>query len=195
MQIGILHWCSFDLLPNKMHFRSLALLATSIASLTAQNFFITSPVQTTSWKAGETVKISWNPADKPAIQATKIDIELVNGDSNNANFVQQIASGLDATAKSFDFKVPDTLAPATDYFLRMSGVAADGKKSYNFSSRFSILGGKGASATNATAKATPTTTATASTPSKSPVPSGNLDSGVSRYTPLLAFLAVPYLML
>ena len=181
----------------KLSLASIALLASAIGSALAQNFFITSPVQTTSWKAGDTVKIQWNAVEKPAFPASKIQIELVDGDSNNANLVTVITADLSGDAKSYEWKVPDSVASKTDYFLRMAAIGSDGKKSYNFSSRFGITGGKGNTATASSEKNKPSSTA-----NKKPTETGtkkddvDYDNSASGVAPsiLAAFFAVPWFM-
>lgn len=107
-----------------------------------QNYFITNPVESTVFQAGETVTISWIDAEAPEIVANSISIELVDGDSNNAQLVTVIAPDIPASAKSLEWTVPKDLKPQNSYFLRMKASSESGEESFNFSARFSILGGE-----------------------------------------------------
>ena len=121
----------------------LALLA-AITSVLAQNFYITSPVTGTSFNANDNAELKWNLLDSPSMaDAVAISIDLVNGDANAASLVVNIVENLKADARAFSWKVPGNLKTGEDYFLRMWAVNANGQRSYNYSSRFKIVGGSG----------------------------------------------------
>lgn len=97
---------------------------------------------------------------------TSIGIEIVDGDSNNANLVQLISTAIPAKTTSYSYKVPSNLTPKTDYFLRMYAIGANGAKSYNYSARFAIMGGS----PTAVIPESVTTTLSSASPSLSPKP-------------------------
>ena len=117
-------------------------LTTLVSTVLSQAFYITEPTGG-SWFAGKSAVIKWQSAQAPNIAAQIIQIELVNGDSNNANFVTMITYNFPAKSTELTWPVPADLEPKDDYFLRMSGTSATGEKAYNFSARFKISGGSG----------------------------------------------------
>ena len=117
----------------------LTLFAIFCKVILAQNY-ITNPVQGTVFNAGEVETILWNRLNEVDVKSVRID--LVDGDSNNARFVMLIAE-LSPTVISYDWKVPSDLVSKSDYFLRMSSRGKNGQVVYNYSARFSIVGGSG----------------------------------------------------
>lgn len=109
----------------------------------AQNYYITNPVQGTVFKAGEKETILWNKLNEQELLDVKsIRIDLVDGDSNNARLVRLVAE-VSPNINVYEWKVPSDLVAKSDYFLRMSARSKSGQVVYNYSARFSILGGTG----------------------------------------------------
>lgn len=106
----------------------------------AQNYYITNPIEGSVFNAGEVETILWNRLNDVDVKSIRID--LVDGNSNNARFVKLIAE-LPSNVISYDWRVPSDLVSKSDYFLRMSARSKSGKVVYNYSARFSILGGSG----------------------------------------------------
>ena len=109
----------------------------------AQNYYITNPIQGTVFKAGEKETILWNKLnDQELLDVKSVRIDLVDGDSNNARLVRLVAE-VSSNVNVYDWNVPSDLVPKSDYFLRMSARSKSGQVVYNYSARFSILGGTG----------------------------------------------------
>ena len=123
----------------------LLLILTFVYLSVAQNFFITDPIQSTAWKAGSTVRIKWDPVKEPQLGTVdRIDLDLVDGDANDARQVAKIASGIRGNATSIDYQVPADLSNKGDYFIRMTAIGPNGETSNNYSGRFRVTGGKDA---------------------------------------------------
>lgn len=108
----------------------------------AQNYYITNPIQGTVFTANNTASIVWVKVENPQLSdVNSIRIDLVDADPDNARFVRLVAE-VPPSVSSFEWKVPSTLEPKSDYFLRMGAKSKTGRVVYNYSARFSILGGK-----------------------------------------------------
>ncbi|RUS34198.1 Ser-Thr-rich glycosyl-phosphatidyl-inositol-anchored membrane family-domain-containing protein [Jimgerdemannia flammicorona] len=142
-----------------------ALLA-FVTFATAQNYFITNPVENTTWQAGKTYKITWTDgSDKD------ISIKLLNGPTPQTQTVYRIiATNVSGNALSYTWTCPTTV-PASDSW---SVMISDGNVT-SYSHPFHVNSGNGtisfsAASTPAAAAVTssgtnpPTSTAASSAP-------------------------------
>lgn len=106
-----------------------------VSTISATDFYITSPYAATKWRQNETVKITWNllPGGE---EISSISIDLMDGDDNNASVVMNIASYITKDCSHHDWYIPCNLSPSHTYFIRLTG---NGNTAiYRFSHRFSI---------------------------------------------------------
>ncbi|KAG9301220.1 hypothetical protein G9A89_012603 [Geosiphon pyriformis] len=101
----------------------LSLFSVLIGSIAATDFNLISPWGETVWKAGDDCTIIWGVLKKggeaAAPEVTKVNLDLMQGDFNNANLVANIGSNLDVNMGKYLLKnVPDYPA-GSDYFVRV----------------------------------------------------------------------------
>ena len=90
--------------------------------------------------AGADTDLTWSYDGNPPI--SKMNIDLVNGNSENLKLVISIAADVDPTAKTYTWKVPLQIDNANDYAIRATATS-NGATIYRFTSRFTVQGGTG----------------------------------------------------
>lgn len=113
---------------------SILLLLLNIASFAFAKIIVNSPL--TAWKAGTSVKISWEPVGGDDLQY--VDFHLMSGPSHNLVLVRKIASAVPVqTVNYVSYIVPDDLSPDEIYTIRATG----GDTFVQYTGFFKILGG------------------------------------------------------
>ena len=102
----------------------------------ATDFYITSPYSAISWKAGEQARITWDLI-QGGVDVNAIDVELLDGDSNNAKVIGVIASGLPADVRSIAWTVPADFQRTDSAFVRVRGKGPSGIVD-RYSHRFAV---------------------------------------------------------
>jgi hypothetical protein len=119
------------------------------------DFYITNPYSVSKWRQNDNVKISWNiiPGGH---DIESVNIDLMDGDDDNASLIANIGSSISASQTSFDWYIPFTVNSSNTYFIRLTGNGPN--PVYRFSHRFSIEGnGKWApKITSSSTNSTPT---------------------------------------
>ncbi|KAK9737689.1 hypothetical protein K7432_018469 [Basidiobolus ranarum] len=92
---------------------ALALLANAVSA----DYSIVEPVEGTEWAPGKTVTISWIEVPGTTTPA-KIDLALMVGDPALLQVSQTIASGIDSSAGTYTWTVPEGVTPSTLYAVR-----------------------------------------------------------------------------
>ncbi|KAF8964849.1 hypothetical protein BGZ46_000714 [Entomortierella lignicola] len=98
-----------------MRFTIVAVVASLISAVMAQDAYPTAPIATTQWVAGTSPTVQWkltNPANK-----TALSIDLFKGDPTHQQQVQSFGNA-PAGATSFKITLPATL-PADFYSIRI----------------------------------------------------------------------------
>lgn len=104
----------------------------------ATDFYITSPYDSVSWKAGKPAKITWDIIPGGP-EVSSVSVDLMDGDDNNAHVLQPIASGLSPSETSYEWVVPESFPATNTVFIRVRGHGTTSDV-YRFSHRFSIQG-------------------------------------------------------
>lgn len=117
--------------------------------------YIWSPYAATQCGAGRPCPIAWNIAqDGP--QFSKVDIEVLAGDANNAQVIAPVVLGYDLSqGNTYVWNVPSSFKQYPDAFIRIRGVGTDYD---SYSHRFPIA----AAGCTLTPNVVPTGTATGS---------------------------------
>lgn len=113
-----------------------------VAIAQAVDFYITSPWEKIIWKAGDTIQIAWNLLPGGS-DITGINLDLMDGNNEKANYISNIAAGLDPNTKFFNWEVPLTVQNSEHYYIRISGIGA--QPIYRYSNKFMLWGGEGSS--------------------------------------------------
>jgi hypothetical protein len=141
----------------------------------ATDFYITSPYDLVSWKAGRSATISWDIVSGGPHVST-ISVDLMDGNDSEAHVIQNIATGLSPDTTSVQWKVPQNFPSMNTAFLRVRGEG--GKKSVQrFSHRFEIFGSSKGSSDLLSLATKPASTETTTTSS------GGNSSSTIRITP------------
>ncbi|KAF9922244.1 hypothetical protein FBU30_007683 [Linnemannia zychae] len=87
--------------------------------------WLVQPIGSSVWAQGTTYVISWGPNPDPVYSASlnsniPIDIRLMQGAPDNLREIAVLSSGVDASIHKFDWLIPETIPPATDYSIRLS---------------------------------------------------------------------------
>lgn len=107
----------------------------------AHDFYITQPWAETSWKAGETVTITWKLYQNVGPEAGGINIDLMDGDDLAANLLLNVAANLRPESVSYDWTIPKSVSSSDRVFIRITGMGE--VANYRFSHRFTITEGEG----------------------------------------------------
>lgn len=157
--------------------RVVCILALTLTTVFATDFYITNPYAVTKWQQDETVKITWNllPGGE---EISSISIDLMDGDDINASVIMNIASYIPKDSTCFDWYIPCNLQPSNTYFIRLTG---NGKTPiYRFSHRFSIEKGckwHSSSSTSNSSTSSSSSTRLSSTSTQFSVTSSSVSSG------------------
>lgn len=89
------------------------------------DFYITSPYSAVSWKAGETVKITWNVIAGGS-DVSSVQVDLMDGDDSNAHVLMPIASGVSPSTTGINWQVPENFQKSTTVFIRVRGQGSAG---------------------------------------------------------------------
>lgn len=121
----------------------LILIFTLIASLvitliTAENIYISFPGPGVSWNPGANVSIRWI-VNSGGIPVDAINLDIMDGDANNAVLVKSIATNIQAKYGVYNWVVPVDFEKRSDYFIRATGAGQKGI-SYFYSGRFVVNG-------------------------------------------------------
>lgn len=146
--------------------------AALFASAQAGYIYIWSPYAATQCGAGRPCPIAWNVAqDGP--QFSKVDIEVLAGDANNAQVIAPVVLGYDlSNGNNYVWNVPENFKEHPDAFIRIKGVGTDYD---SYSHRFPIA----AVGNTIIPTIQPTATATASE-SSTVVPTESVTRSASR---------------
>ena len=107
----------------------------------AADFYITTPWELTLFTAGQKQPIAWNILPRgPEIYG--INIDLMDGDDEAANYLANIASNLPPDTVAYEWDVPKTIQNSDRVFVRITGITG-GEPIYRYSHRFMITGGEG----------------------------------------------------
>ncbi|GAB5589310.1 hypothetical protein Unana1_04210 [Umbelopsis nana] len=114
---------------------AVALVAFFVATVTAQTapYYITSPIQGTTYKAGQSAEIDWLNGNSESIT-----ISLLNGPTpQTQSILSVIASNVNGADGSYTWTVPASVAVSSTYSIQIKY----GGGNYSYSSPFSITGG------------------------------------------------------
>ena len=102
-----------------------SIAAAIIGSAQAGYVYIYSPYASTQCQPGSPCAIAWNVShDGP--EFSRIDIELLAGETQYAKVIAPIALGYDLSqGNNFLWNVPQSIIPEGDYFIRIKGVGTD----------------------------------------------------------------------
>lgn len=103
----------------------LPILVVLVGVASATDFYITSPYSSVSWKAGETVKITWNVIAGGS-DVSSVQVDLMDGDDNNAKVVMPIASNISPSTTAIDWQVPVDFPKTPTVFVRVRGQGSAG---------------------------------------------------------------------
>lgn len=168
---------------RKMHTLAIAGAIASLfmAAAVATDFYITSPYDSVAWRAGKPAKITWDIIPGGP-EISSINVDLMDGDDNNAHVIQPIASGISPGATSCEWVVPDKFPSTGTVFIRVRGQGGDSDV-HRFSHRFAIQGDSASpQKPQAPQKATGTAEAVAPSPPTSMVPQPTSQAGTSMAT-------------
>jgi len=99
----------------------LAILVTFLGVVSATDYNMAVPWANTTWTAGTNGIVKWSviKGDSSAPDVKQCNLDLMQGDFNNANVVAHIAVNLDVNMGQYTWKsIPDYKA-GTDYFVRV----------------------------------------------------------------------------
>ncbi|KXN67466.1 hypothetical protein CONCODRAFT_19596 [Conidiobolus coronatus NRRL 28638] len=139
-----------------------------IASLLA-GFSPGAPYSGSTWPVGTEQKITYKWVDQSDDttsfnKVAKVNIDFMTGPDENAEYISDIAHGLDPKTTEISWKIPDVPKDGKIYFIRINSLDKDNKVlQNNWSTRFTINGstGKGDSdPTTIPPKDKPTSTST-----------------------------------
>lgn len=120
----------------------LATLAQAFTQPGAQTWGpLLAPDTSSSVTQGKDFTVTWDPEDHPTDGVT-VSLVLCHGPGSNCVLQDSaIASGLPASQKSFDWKVPCDLAPGTQSTSSGYGmlIIVDGTGEFQYSTQFSVL--------------------------------------------------------
>ncbi|ORZ35283.1 hypothetical protein BCR44DRAFT_34256 [Catenaria anguillulae PL171] len=90
----------------------------------AQQVTVNTPA--TAWEAGKPITVTWavNPSGQTAEPMSKVNVFVMRCDSpacGNAVPVAQIGENVDVNQRQLTATLPDNLAAAPDYFIKVSG--------------------------------------------------------------------------
>ncbi|OAQ33885.1 hypothetical protein K457DRAFT_15088 [Linnemannia elongata AG-77] len=91
----------------------------------ASPLWLVQPFGSSVWAQGETYVISWGPNPGPVYAKalnpkTPVDILLMQGPPDNLKEIAVLSKGVDSSVHKYEWLVPTTVTPATDYSIRMS---------------------------------------------------------------------------
>ncbi|PVU90901.1 hypothetical protein BB561_004660 [Smittium simulii] len=113
----------------------LSAIALTLISYVFADVYITNPVASSSWTAGQTEKITWKSSDDSILTGT-VTISIRSGDPNNLNAGYVLANKIAANGLSASIKIPEDLASGSDYTISI----VDSKNKAVYSSFFGLKG-------------------------------------------------------
>ncbi|KAL1925189.1 uncharacterized protein VTP21DRAFT_72 [Calcarisporiella thermophila] len=125
-------------MSRTISFVVLLCLFSLLSPVMAANYAFTEPVASTVWVAGRAVTLKWKidqAITGPFILPARVDIQLLE----NGQLVQNALTGVAGATGNALWTIPATLAPSTQYQLRIGTSDQD----YSYSSRFTINGANG----------------------------------------------------
>ncbi|KAH8555920.1 Ser-Thr-rich glycosyl-phosphatidyl-inositol-anchored membrane family-domain-containing protein [Umbelopsis sp. PMI_123] len=112
-----------------------ALIAFVVAAVTAQTtpYYITAPIQGTSFKAGSKADIDWINGS-----SQNITLSLLNGPTaQTQSVILVIASNVNGDVGSYSWTIPTSVGVSTTYAIQIQY----GNGNYSYSAPFSVTGG------------------------------------------------------
>ncbi|CAO3676215.1 unnamed protein product [Umbelopsis vinacea] len=112
-----------------------ALVAFVVATVTAQStpYYITAPIQGTSFKVGDSAEIDWINGD-----SSKVTLSLLNGPTpQTESVISVIASNVNGDDGSYTWTIPASVAVSSTYAIQIQY----GTGNYSYSAPFSVTGG------------------------------------------------------
>ncbi|KAG9063191.1 hypothetical protein KI688_004792 [Linnemannia hyalina] len=87
--------------------------------------WLVQPFGSSVWAQGETYVISWGPNPDPIYAKALtpkalVDIRLMQGPPDNLKEIAVLSNGVDSSLHKYEWLVPTTVTPATDYSIRIS---------------------------------------------------------------------------
>ncbi|KAF9140699.1 hypothetical protein BGX30_006137 [Mortierella sp. GBA39] len=87
--------------------------------------WLVQPFGSSIWAQGETYVVSWGPNPDPVYAKAfgpkaPVDIRLMQGPPDNLKEVAVLSKGVDSSLHKYEWLVPTTVTPATDYSIRIS---------------------------------------------------------------------------
>ncbi|KAF9545261.1 hypothetical protein EC957_011134 [Mortierella hygrophila] len=87
--------------------------------------WLVQPFGSSVWAQGETYVISWGPNPDPVhakalTPKALVDIRLMQGPPDNLKEIAVLSNGVDSSLHKYEWLVPTTVTPATDYSIRIS---------------------------------------------------------------------------
>jgi hypothetical protein len=119
----------------------LTLLLVCVQQVFSESIYILYPGPGVNWNPGANVAVRWN-VNRNSNNGSPVDtinLDLMDGDANNAVLVKNIAVNVQAQYGVFHWVVPVDFEKRTDYFIRATGVGPKGI-SYFYSGRFAVNG-------------------------------------------------------
>ncbi|KAF9901377.1 hypothetical protein EC991_006228 [Linnemannia zychae] len=91
----------------------------------ASPLWLVQPYGSSVWAQGETYVVSWGPNPDPVYAKslkpnTPVEIRLMQGPPDNLKEIAVLSNAVDSSVHKFEWLVPTTVTPATDYSIRMS---------------------------------------------------------------------------
>jgi len=138
--------------------KSFAITILAVASTVFAELSINNPVAGTVWNAGAAATVSWISTDNSPLTGN-VQIELLRGDDpNDLQTLETIASGIDASAGTFNFNVPTDFNIDAFYAVR---ITPDGEAP-KYSHYFTVVGGSSVPLTTSETETTSSGTETTS---------------------------------
>lgn len=122
-----------------MKFTILTAIVATLSS--ASTFLIVGPVAGSTVNNATTVTIAWQAkgGDSAVANVQTVVIDLMGGDSNNLQVIEQIATNLPNT-NSYQWRVPADV-PSGSFAIKLTSRNATGTTDIDYSSRFTVVGG------------------------------------------------------
>ena len=140
---------------------------------------ITNPFGSIVWNGNSNGAITWIYAPDGGKTVSTVNLNLCYGPNTTINCPIGVTTGIQATAQTFTYAVPNDIPSRSDYYIEIAGTTVNPAGTYKqYSGRFQIV----------TTGASQTTTTTATT-SPTASPTGNSANSEAKLNGVAALLA------